>query len=178
MRYALLFALLLSLAACGGSRELRDTRHALEREYGRQRLDHTLTLSLGPVSLLAARLFTGLAPRDARPWRPYLRHLYRVEVSTYELDGAARTSFDPLRLPALRRGGWQTAVRVRDGDEHMWLLYRGTPRTVDDFYMLAVSDGELVLARARGRFDRVLRQLVHDRGALDLDGLDEAFRDD
>ncbi len=172
----LLLAVLLLAAGCSASREMADTRRALERAAGPGRLEHGVTLSLGPATLLGARLAAVFLPDEARRWKPYLRHLYRVEVSTYEMNGPFADSsstdgtfdlgtFDPMALPALRRGGWQPVVAVREEGEAVWVLYRGTARAVNDLYVVALDEEDVALIRLRGRFDRLMAQLLADREA-------------
>ncbi len=167
MRFRLLSTLLLAavllLTGCFASRTTRDTRHALERQFAGARLEHGVTLSLGPVSLLALRLIGSLASEEVRELRPYLRHVYRVEVTTYEAGRPlAAGTFDPMRLRALRRDGWQTAVTVREEDEAVWILYRARHGAIHDLYVLVLDQEEVALIRLRGSFDRLLRRDLAD----------------
>ena len=160
----LAFALLApTLSGCIYSREVAQTRRALEAAYPEARFEREMVLSLGPVSLFALRLFSGLAPEEVP-----LRDLRRVKVGVYRAEGLPPLQrFDPAQVRRLQRQGWTVAVRTREADAATWVLYRARRGTVRDVYVLALDDEELVLTRLSGRFDRILARAFREDGALD-----------
>ena len=124
------------------------TRHAIERAYPEARFDREVVFSFGPLSLLSARLLTGLAPNQTEEVRPYLGTLRRVKVGVYRVEG--RLSLNTTDLPQVRRlrkKGWETLVAVREPESTTWVLYRERHRSVRDLYVLTLSQDELVMVR-------------------------------
>ena len=166
---ALLLACLL-LSGCLYSREIAHTRHAVERAYPAARFEREVVLSFGPVSLLTARLLTGLMPDEAEEVRPYLRSIRRVKVGVYRTENLPPLGdVDLPRLRRLRERGWETLAAVREEDQTVWVLYRERRGTVRDLYVLALGEEELVVVRLKGRLDRLLRHALKEHGGeLDL----------
>ena len=157
------------LSGCLYSREVAQTRRAIEQAYPEARFEREMVLSLGPVSLFALRLFSGLAPEGARG---PLRDLRRVKVGVYRAEALPPLQdFEPAQVQRLQRRGWETVVRTREADEATWVLYRTRRGTVRDLYVIALDDEELVLTRLSGRLDRLLARAFREEGALDWDRL-------
>ena len=160
----------LLLSGCLYSREVSRTRHAIERAYPEARFDREVVFSFGPLSLLSARLLTGLAPSQTEEVRPYLRSLRRVKVGVYRAEGLS--SLNTIDLPQVRRlreKGWETLVAVREPEATTWVLYRERRRAVRDLYVLTLSEDELVMVRLKGRLDKLLTHVMREHGGeLDL----------
>ena len=162
-------------SGCLYSHELASTRRALEDEMPGTQLDREVVLSLGPFSLWTlgwAASFVGGKPNEVRLFRRYLNDLHRVKVGVYKLRQTDKASFAaPSQLTRLETQGWKVAVKVREEDERIWILYRKRdcficeyyPRgIVRDAYVLVLNRDELVQVRLRGDFDRLLRRLLVD----------------
>ena len=164
----------LLLSGCLYSREVARTRHAIERAYPEARFDREVVFSFGPLSLLSARLATGLMPSETRDEvRPYLRTLRRVKVGVYRAEGLS--SLETLDLPQVRRlrkKGWETAIAIREPEATTWILYRERRSSVRDLYVLTLSEEELVMVRLKGRLDKLLTHVMRVHGGeLDLSEL-------
>ena len=181
-RVSAITALLLVGALTSGciySHELASTRRALEDEMPGAQLDREVVLSLGPFSLWTlgwAASFVDGKRNEVRLFRRYLSDLHRVKVGVYKLRQADKASFAaPSQLTRLETQGWKVAVKVREEDERIWILYRKRdcficeyyPRSiVRDLYVLVLDRDELVQVRLRGDFDRLLRRLLTDQEAF------------
>lgn len=162
-----LLLFVLPLSGCFYSREIAQTRRDLERHYPEADFDREVVVSLGPLSLRTLGWVAGLADdEDADLARQYLREVRRVKVGVYktaylpDLD-----AFDPPALRRFHRDGWELAVQVREDDEAVWLFYKDRGGAVRDLYAVVLSDEELVLARIRGRLDRLLARALEDHHA-------------
>lgn len=139
------------------SAEIARTHRAFEAAYPAAQFEREAVFDLGPLTLsMAGGLMRRWARDDFEQFGPYLRDLRRVEVGVYNVENLSSPgAVDPLRLPVLRDGGWDVAVRVREADEHVWVLYRTRRREVRDLYVLTLGSDELVVARLHGRLDRI-----------------------
>jgi hypothetical protein len=174
-----LAAAVLLLAAVGTSSgclwapNLARVRRDLEAQMPGVSFDKEIELSLGPVSLLFARLIVGVVP-EAQEARGYLRDVSRVEVGVYNTDElpATRNVTTPKELTNLiENEGWEMAVRVRDEDEMMWLLYRIDGDTIKELYVVVLNEEELVLVKIKGRLERLVAHALTESGAMkDLSG--------
>jgi len=146
----------LSSPGCFWSPELAGVRHDLERQIPGASFDTNIELSFGPVLLTFARIVTSVIP-GAREARPYLHGVSRVQVGVYEshVDSLADLHM-PKRLQSLVENGWETAVRVRDDDEAVWLLYRPDGESVKEVFIVVLDRDELVLVKARGHLERLV----------------------
>ena len=172
-RRSLLIALLLltvgvSTTGCFYSRELSQTRRDLERHYPEARFDQEVVVSLGPASLRTLGWLIGLAPADeAQMAKDYLREIDRVKVGVYHVEHLPDLDdFDPPALRRFRDDGWEVAVKTREDDEIVWVMYRERHNTVRDIYTIVLTDEELVLARVKGHLNRLLEKVMRDQYEL------------
>jgi hypothetical protein len=72
----------------------------------------------------------------------------------------------PELLGSLIDDGWEMAVKVRDDDQRVWLLFRAEDDVVREVFVVALNEDQLVLVKARGRLERVLARVLRegDRG--------------
>jgi len=165
---AVLAAATLATPGCLWAPELSSVRRDIERQLPDASFDKEFELSLGPVTLAFARLVTCLIP-PAREARQYLRDVSRVQVAVYDhapLAGGARNLQMPELLGSLIDHGWEMAVKVRDDDQRVWLLFRAEDDVVREVFVVALNEDQLVLVKARGRLERVLARVLRegDRG--------------
>ena len=59
------------------------------------------------------------------------------------------------------------AVRVNDGGDRVWLLYRLDGESVREMFVVTMSDDELVMVKIKGRLERVMAQAIEN---MDDDG--------
>ncbi|MDH3197406.1 MAG: DUF4252 domain-containing protein [Candidatus Krumholzibacteria bacterium] len=168
-RGALVAILGLSLAAAPGclwAPELSGIQREIERQLPGADFDKEFALSLGPVTLGLARLVTALVPGGDEA-RGYLRDVSRVQVAVYNVHSVPSTGSlqMPGRMQRMLDDGWEIAVRAREDDSAVWVLYRIEGDAVRDLCVVALDDEELVLVKARGRLERVVgRALAEAEG--------------
>jgi len=153
---------LLAAPGCFWAPELAGVRRDIEAQLPDATFDKNIELSLGPLTMKFARLVTGLIP-DAREARGYLKDVNRVEIAVYEAHlkepAPLRT---PERLRSLLDDGWELAVRVRETDEAVWLLYRADEESIREVFIVVLNTDELVLVRARGRLERLVAHALRE----------------
>lgn len=168
LRPALLLGLAVVLSGCFYSRELAHLRHDLERAYPEARFDREVEVSLGPPALHTLGWLARRVPEDeAQQAANYLHEVKRIKVGVYKTRHLP--PLDEVDLPRLRRfreDGWQVAVRAREPDEMVWVLYRERHDAVRDLYVLVLSDEELVVARVQGHLNHLLARVVEDHAPL------------
>jgi hypothetical protein len=162
-RIAFAFALAtLASPGCFHSSELSGVRHELESQLPGASFDRDIELSLGPMMLSLARVVAAVVPGagEARPW---LRDLSRIQLGVYE---ARVDSMTDLRMPkhmqSLLDDGWETAIRVRDRDEAVWILYRPDGDRVREVFVVVLNDHELVLVKAKGRLEKLIATALRE----------------
>ncbi|HET6463223.1 MAG TPA: DUF4252 domain-containing protein [Candidatus Krumholzibacteria bacterium] len=173
LRGLAMIALLAALSSpgCFWSPELAGVRADLQHQLPGSSFDKNIELSLGPVMMTFARVATSMIP-GAREARPYLRGVSRVQVGVYEshIDHMEDVQM-PKRLQSLLDAGWETAVRVRDEREAVWLLYRPDGEEVKEIFVVVLNDDELVMVKARGNLERLVAAAMDEahghRGFLD-----------
>lgn len=160
--WLLVVLLVLPLTGCFFSREIADTRRDIESAYPDLQLEKQIVLNLGPVSLRTLGWMTRLVPEEEADMASrYLRDVSRVKVGVYRAERP-----DMVKEIDVRRLGfekdWEVAVRSRRDGERVWVMYREDARTVEDLYVVVLSDEELVIARVHGRLDRLLSRVMED----------------
>jgi hypothetical protein len=142
--------------------------------------DKQFAISLGPLSIGFARFVTAFIP-DARDARDYLHDVSRIQVAVYETGrpAAAEEVRMPEQLQKLQQEGWETAVKVREEDSVVWVMYHIDEDSIDQMYVVVLDDEELVLVKARGHLERLAaRALCEARGTRGTRGIPTASRDD
>jgi hypothetical protein len=177
-RYATLLTALLALGALTQARcllhapEVAQTRDAFARQYPTARFERDIALDFGPAGMaMAAGLTRRWAPEAFTFAGPYLRYTRRVQVGVYSVRDLPPLdrSLD-IPLPGrLRTGGWETILRVRDEEEHVWVLARPDRAFLDAFYVLVLGEEELVSVRMEGDFEKMIEFALTEHAAL-LDG--------
>ena len=172
-RRSLLIALLLlivgvSTTGCFYSREISQTRRGLERHYPDARFDQEGVVSLGPAALRTLGWLVGLAPEEeAQMAKEYLHEIDRVKVGLFTIeDMPDLDDFDPPAIRRFRDDDWEVAVKTREDDEIIWVMYRERHNTVRDIYTIVLTDDELVLARVKGHLNRLLEKVMQDHYEL------------
>ena len=80
-----------------------------------------------------------------------------------------------MRMPAqiqrlLADKDWEMAIKARDGQETVWLLYHIRDQTVDQVHLVALAEDELVLVRFDGRLERLIARALEHPQALEHPG--------
>jgi hypothetical protein len=157
---AMLAALPLS-GGCMWAPELSGVKQDIARQLPDTGFRKHVTLSFGPLTMALARAVTGFIP-DAAEARTYLQDVSRVQVAVYEIEGTrdARAIQTPSRLQELVDDGWEMAVRVREDDQAVWLLYRLDGDSVREMFVVVMDRDELVLVKVKGRLERLLAEAI------------------
>jgi hypothetical protein len=147
---------LLASPGCLWAPELSGVRDDIQDQLPGATFDRNIEISFGRVGLALARLAAAIVP-GAREARPYLRDVSAVKVGVYD---ARVTSTSGLRMPrklqSLLDEGWELAIRVRDGNDAVWLLYRADEESIREVFIVVLNEDELVLVKAKGRLDRLV----------------------
>lgn len=159
-----LLSVAMLLSGCLYSREIAQTRRDLEQHYPEARFDQEVVVSLGPASLRTLGWIAGLAPEEeAQMASDYLREISRVKVGVYEVEHLPDLNdFDPPTLRRFTRDGWEVAVKAREDDEVVWVLYKEDHGEVSDMYAIVLTDEDMVLARVKGHLNRLLEKVMDD----------------
>jgi hypothetical protein len=141
--------------------ELTEVKRDIARQLPDVGFRKNVTLSFGPMTMVLARTATGIIP-DASEAHDYLREVSRVQVAVYEMEGTPGDFIleTPERLQELLDDGWEQAVRVREDDQVVWLLYRIDGESVRELFVVVVDDEELVLVKVKGHLDRLLARAI------------------
>jgi hypothetical protein len=152
----------LASPGCLHSPELSGIRHDIESQLPEASFDTEVELSVGPVTLALARVVSSLFPgaREARTW---LKGVSRVQIGVYDAHVTGTEDLRmPQRLQALVDDGWETAVRMRDRDQAVWVLYRADEDKIKEMFVMVLNDDELVLVRAKGKLDRLIAAALEE----------------
>lgn len=154
-----------TLSGCLWAPELANVRRDIERQIPQVRFDKEIELSLGPLTLALARVVTRFIP-DAREARSYLRDVRRIQIAVYNAQDLPSTAGVEMPAPLrdLQAKGWVTAVKLRDGEELVWVLYRLENDSVSELYVVSLDDEELVLVRAKGKLERLVARALQESG--------------
>jgi hypothetical protein len=171
----LLFALP-AVSGCFYSRELAQTRKALERQHPGMDLDTRFTVTFGPRTMRFTDWVlhnidgaNGDSDDDVRRARAYLREVRSVKVGIYHVDrfGSQPASFEPGALDRFDGRGWTLAVAAEDRGDRAWVMYREGWGRITDMFVLAQDDRDLVVLRLEGRLDNLLRLALEDYATFD-----------
>jgi hypothetical protein len=146
-----------SSGGCFWTPSLTAVRKEIEQQLPSGSLHKKIELTIGPIPFMAARLITGMVP-EAREASPFMANISSVEIAVYE---TSRVCTKNLSLPAHLRElqekeGWEMAVKIRDDEDLIWLLYRIDDRSIGEVFAVALSDGELVIVKVKGRLEKVI----------------------
>lgn len=149
------------VSGCLWAPDLDQVRKELESQIPGASFKREFAISLGPVSLALARTVTRLVP-DAREAHTYLEEIRHVRVAIYEIASMPEGSHlrMPRQMEELRSEGWEVAARVKEGNDHVWVLYREKKGKVSELFITVVGKDELVLVRADGHLDRLVEKAM------------------
>lgn len=159
---ALVVLLIVPLTGCFFSREIAGTRRQIERAYPDLKLERQIVVNLGPISLRTLRWLSGMIPDEEMDMASdYMRDISRVKVGVYKSANPA--ALDAFNADMIRfDDDWTTAVKTRDDDSRIWVLYREGGETVRDLYVVVLGDDDLAIARIRGNLNRLLARVMED----------------
>ncbi len=163
---------LLAVAAtslgCMWAPGLAQVRRDLERQLPGAHFEKDIELTLGPVSLAFARLFTRMVP-DAKEASGYLSDVSKIELAVYQTNRmpSAMDVSMPHRLQELEANeDWEMAVRIRDKNELAWILYRMDDENIKELYVVILNQNELVMVRAEGNLERLVARALNHTGTM------------
>lgn len=162
--FALSLTICLTLTGCLYSREIAHVRRDIEREFPGSSFERKFVVTLGPgffntLGWIAERV----DDHETRRIGEYLTEIRRVKVGVYRTESLPHEgNLELEELQRFRRNGWQVAVKVRDDDELVWVLYRERYAEVRDMFVLSLSEDDLVIVRVEGNLNRLLEKIVAD----------------
>ena len=141
-----LSATALLLSGCFHAGDLTQMKRDLERDLPEAHFKRQVQFTIGPMSLGLVRLLSLVAPNIDQQ-RELLKEIDRVAIAVYENKG--RPLFKGNKLPRaiydlLERGRWQMAVKIREEDELIWVLYQVYNKQIRDLYLVILEDDELI----------------------------------
>ena len=158
----------LSTSGCLYSREIAQTRRDFERQYPDLDLKREIVISVGPGTMGFTRWVAGFFDddEDMRLAARVLEDVRRVKVGVYRVEHNPR-DLDAYDLPTLRRlRGWETAARIREENEVVWVLYREHRGRIEQMFVAVLDDENLVLTRLDGDLQGVLEVVMEEKGQL------------
>ena len=164
----LLLAVAGTTSGCMWAPDLAMVRKEIERQLPGASFEKKIELTLGPISLAFARLVIRVVP-DVREARDYLSDVSRIELAVYNAERVppAQDVEMPERLKEMTSSeGWELAVRVRDRNELVWILYRIDDDSIRELYVVAFGDDELVMVHAEGNLERLVARALQESGAV------------
>lgn len=161
-----------ALTGCTGSGpSIHTVRRGIEQQVPHAHFEPETQITLGRVSLgLAKKLLRLVMDEEDEQEVDFLFGLRKVEVGIYRVRMSAEER-EALTLPrsferALRRGGWETLVKTRDGGERTWVFLRPETRPEGEIlrslYVVTWDGDELVLVHVEGRIDEVFKAIAEE----------------
>lgn len=163
-RWSWLLVVLLAapLTGCFFSREIANTRRDIESAYPEIELEKQIVLNLGPVSLRTLGLMTRLVPEEEADMAArYLKDVSRVKLGVFRVEHSELLDQVDVRHLGFEKD-WNVAVKSRQDNERVWVLYREDAQTIKDLYFVVLSEEDLVIARVHGRLESLLAQVMED----------------
>ena len=152
------------LSGCLWAPELDGVRKDIESQVPGAEFKKEFAISLGPIALALARGIVGLIP-DTEEARAYLKQIRRVKLAVYDVEKmppGAEIEMPERLTKLIEKDDWDLAARVREDGENVWLLYREKGDKVEEIYVVALDERELVLVRVSGHIDRLLALAMED----------------
>lgn len=150
---------------CMWTPELARVKQDIASQLPGVTFDHNVSLAIGPGGMALIRAVTGFVPRaeDARGW---LKDVSRVELAVYHVDAGESTPRieTPSRIEKMVEDGWEMAVRARDGDESVWVLYKLDDDSVREVFVVSLDKEELVIVKVKGRLERLIARALDTEG--------------
>ena len=154
------------LSGCLWAPGLDSVRKEIQAQIPGSHFDREFAISLGPVSLTLARVIVGMVDDDdAKEAHGYLKEISKVKVAIYDAYDIPRdiNLTMPSRLGKLMdEKGWEMAVKVRDDEDNVWILYKEEEEVVRNIYVIVLSSDELVLVQAEGNLDRLFEKAMSE----------------
>ena len=155
------------LNGCFGAGELGRMRHEIESQRPEAEYRRVVEMTLGPMSLGLVKFVGAFVPQIAHE-REMLKEIQRIKVGIYETKHPPGEGFrlpDPLDFVADRHS-WDTLAKVRDQSNAAWVLYRADGDEINQFYVVAVDDDSMVMARIEGSMNRLTEYMVAHAAAM------------
>lgn len=154
------------LGACDGEPpSAGEVRAHLERSLPGVSFRRAEHVRLGRFSLALVRGLVRVAGED-RETRQVLGSIRRVEVATYDVDGALDLS--AVRAPRdlerrLARAGWQPMVREQEEGSLTWVFLRPDAEgAIRNLYIVDLDPDELTIVDLAGRIDELMAAALAD----------------
>lgn len=148
-------------SSCMWAPELARVCRDIERQIPGANFDKEFAITLGPITLAFAKMVTAFIP-DAKEARGYLKDVSKIQVAVYEAQRmpAPNKVVMPDRLKYLIDEGWEMAVRAREEDSVVWVLYKIDRGAIRELYVVVLDQDELVLVKAKGHLERLVARAL------------------
>lgn len=154
-------------SGCLYSREIVYMRREIQREVPDAHFEREVLLSLGPGSIRVLSWLTGFfGDEDVQMAHDYLRDIRRVKVGVYDVENLVNEDVDLSRLERFVEENWEVAVKAREEQGVIWVLYNERHGVVRDLYVMVLDDQDLVMARIQGNLSRLLQRVIEDHSDL------------
>ena len=144
---------------------LDPVRHDMEARLPGVTLDPGIQMRLGRLSLGMAKGIVRMAmdEEDEEEVFAMLRHVKGMEVAIYETD--TLTADGPQRwanyLSDLgARRGWVPVAKVHEGDSSSVVFFKHKRDQIRGVYVFTLNEENMVMARFKGRLDRVVAEAL------------------
>ena len=166
LHWALVALMAVPLSGCFFSREIGQTRRQIERAYPDLHLRKQIVLNLGPLSLRTLGWLTKLAPEEEGDMAArYLADISRVKVGVFHIENPVELDRFAVSKLGFEKN-WNVALKMRDEEQRVWVLYREGGKTLKDLYVVVLSEEDLVVARVHGRLQRLVTRIMEDHAEL------------
>lgn len=147
-------ALIVATSGCMTYRGPRGVEDALEHKLGVE-LHRDVGIKLGPLSTKFALSFMDDDNDDMD-----LHDLTGIAFAVYEVgekNGRTPTHVEPKDLGC---ASWSTLFSSQSADDHVLLLVKPRNGSIHDMMLLAADDDEVVVARLKGRLDKLIAKAI------------------
>ena len=161
------------LGGCIYSREIThirdDVEDALDVEFERDFVIVIGRRTFGSLGWVARRVPDTIS----RMAGDLLAEIDRVKVGVFHTEDEGSRSLAVDDMPRFRGSDWRAAVRVREEDATVWVMYRERHGFVRDMLVMTLDGRELVIVRIEGRLDALVEQAIADADFVrSMTGLD------
>ena len=156
--------LVVFLSGCVVSREISQIRHDIEDEFPGAVFDKQVVITVGPVFFRTLGWIARHADdEDAYRAAGYIKEMRRAKVGVFKTERLPENGvpdFDSLRR--FERNGWQTAAKVHEGNDHVWVMYRERYESIRDMFVLVLNEDDFVIIRIEGDLNDIVMRAMED----------------
>jgi len=143
----------------------------IEKQFPDAHFKKDVELNFGPVTLGLVRTVVSVVSDgqddddDLQKAEHFLREIRSVQVGVYkvhDLSGSTTIQIPGRLRRLLKDRNWKTAIKVREDNEYVLVLYKQYRRSIQNMFVITLSDEELVLVRASGKLNKLFDRVMED----------------